>query len=81
MATADYYSDPYYQQLNAWHFQLGICGEALKFSIDQLEDIPEGLLSTFGILEERLLHLVESCPFPPAIGGAPARGEEPTAEA
>lgn len=79
MATADYYSDPYYQQLNAWHLQLSVCGDALKFSIEQLDDIPDGLLSTFGILQERLSHLVESCPFPPAIGGAPACGEEPTA--
>lgn len=64
MATVDYHAHPYVRQLNDWHLQLGIVGDALKYSIDQIEDVPEGLLSTLGILEERLLHLVESCPFP-----------------
>lgn len=67
MATADYHSDSYVRALNEWHLQLGMVGDALKFSIDQIEDVPEGLLSTLGILEDRLLHLVESCPFPPQV--------------
>lgn len=80
MATADYHSDKYVRQLNDWHLQLAIAQEAMSYSVNQLQDIPEGLLNTLGILDDRLLHLVESCPFPPAIGGAPACGEEPTAD-
>lgn len=65
MATANYHSDSYVQDLNAWHLQLGIVGDALKFSILQLDNLPEGLECVLGILEDRLIHLVESCPFPP----------------
>lgn len=64
MATSDYHSHPYVRALNDWHLQLGIVGDALKFSISQLEDAPEGLYSVLGILEDRLIHLVETCPFP-----------------
>lgn len=64
MATADYHAHPYIRGLNDWHLQLGIAADALKFSVDQLEDIPEGLLNVLGILSDRVTHLVETCPFP-----------------
>lgn len=64
MATLDYHAHPYVRGLNDWHLQLGIAADALKFSVDQLEDIPEGLLNVLGILSDRVSHLVETCPFP-----------------
>lgn len=67
MATADYHSDSYVRALNDWHLQLGIVGDALKYSIQQLDDVPEGLSNVMGILELRLNHLVETCPFPPEV--------------
>lgn len=64
MATTDYLAHPYCRSLNDWHLQLGITADAVKFSVDQLDDIPEGLLNVLGILTDRLTHLVETCPFP-----------------
>jgi hypothetical protein len=65
MATANYHSEPYVRALNEWHLQLAIAEEAIRYAVNQLHDVPEGLLNTFGILDDRLLHLVETCPFPP----------------
>lgn len=67
MATADYHSDSYVRALNDWHLQLGIAADALKFSVGQIEDVPEGLLNVLSIVSDRVSHLVEKCPFPAQV--------------
>jgi len=64
MAEQNYHSRPDVLALNDWHLQLGIAADALKYAVDELENIPEGLLNVLGIVADRVAYLVETCPFP-----------------
>ncbi|MHB1332692.1 MAG: hypothetical protein ACYCY1_08855 [Sulfuriferula sp.] len=55
----------YTASLNGWHLELAIVQEAIACIIRDLSDYDEGLAATGHVLNLRLEHLVESCPFPP----------------
>lgn len=62
MADMDYRS-----RLDDWHLQLSILVRALRPVLDAVEDDDLGAVGH--VLQERLQHAVESCPFPPAGEG------------
>lgn len=51
------------ERLNTWHLELAILADAIAHVMGGIED-PEGLSATAHVLKNRLLELVESCPFP-----------------
>lgn len=53
------------ERLNAWHLDLAILADAIAHVMGGIEE-PEGLSATAHVLKNRLLELVESCPFPEA---------------
>lgn len=56
----------YTDDLNAWHLQLAMLMDIIGHVFDELEDVPDWMISTSALCKERLLHLVETCPFPKA---------------
>jgi len=51
------------ERLNAWHLDLAILADAIAHVMTGIEE-PNGLSATAHVLKNRLLDLVESCPFP-----------------
>jgi len=51
------------ERLNAWHLDLAILADAIEHVLTGIEE-PQGLSATAHVLKNRLLELVENCPFP-----------------
>lgn len=65
MATVDYHSHPYVQQLNAWHSEFAMLRDLIHHLLSQA-DGPDWLTSSAHIAQSRFLQLVETFPFPDA---------------
>jgi hypothetical protein len=57
----------YSDRLNVWHLELAIAQQASAKLFSELADFDDDLASIGHVLGLRLLALVESCPFPPAV--------------
>lgn len=53
----------HWERLNTWHLQLSILADAIDHVLREVED-PPGLSATADVLKNRLVELVDSCPFP-----------------
>jgi hypothetical protein len=53
----------HWEDLNTWHLELAILADAIEHVLAGIEE-PFGLSATAHVLKNRLLDLVESCPFP-----------------
>jgi len=62
MAGTNYHAHPYIRSLNSWHLELSILQTAFSNQVAQVEDEEQGAI--FHVLQEHLIHLVESLPFP-----------------
>ena len=51
------------ERLNTWHLELAILADAIGHTLQGIEE-PEGLSATAHVLKNRLLEMVENCPFP-----------------
>lgn len=57
------------ERLNTWHLDLAIVADAIDHVLTCIEE-PMGLSATAHVLKNRLVDLVEACPFPDE-GAAP----------
>jgi len=53
----------YAERLNTWHLELAILTDAIDHVLGEVEE-PEGLSAVAHVLKNRLVELVQSCPFP-----------------
>jgi len=53
------------ERLNTWHLDLAILADAIAHVMADIEE-PNGLSATAHVLKNRLLEMVENCPFPEA---------------
>ena len=53
----------HWERLNTWHTDLAILADAIAHVMGGIEE-PDGLSATAHVLKNRLLELVDSCPFP-----------------
>ncbi|KVW98055.1 hypothetical protein [Thiobacillus denitrificans] len=53
----------HWERLNTWHTELAIVADAIEHVLTGIEE-PQGLSATAHVLKNRLLALVEDCPFP-----------------
>lgn len=51
------------ERLNTWHLDLAILADAIGHVLGEIEE-PQGLSATAHVLKNRLVDLVENCPFP-----------------
>ena len=54
-----------FERLNTWHLDLAIVADAIDHVLSCIEE-PHGLSATAYVLKNRLVQLVEDCPFPEA---------------
>lgn len=59
------------ERLNAWHLDLAILADAIAHVMAGIEE-PNGLSATAHVLKNRLLEMVENCPFPGPLTIRPA---------
>lgn len=53
----------HWEALNTWHLDLAIVADAIDHVLCSIEE-PMGLSATAHVLKNRLVELVENCPFP-----------------
>lgn len=57
------------ERLNTWHLDLSIVADAIDHVLTCIDE-PHGVCATAYVLKNRLLELVDACPFP-GEGGQP----------